>query len=254
MFLAIDSGNTTIAIAVMKNARVIERSTVSMLQSRAKIRRDFNRHLILLQRRFLDMEGAILCSVVPSVVPVLRAAIKQRFHVPVVVVGEDRPAPIANKYRQPRQVGQDRLVAAYAAKQSYGAPCIIVDLGTAITVDVVSRKGEYEGGMIIPGIRLSLESLHRHTALLPDISVVSAPRRLVGKDTASSILSGVFYGYGAMITGLVEKIQKEQGVRHRVILTGGYASTMKRFLDIPSCRLDPDLIFKGLAHLYTSWK
>ena len=124
---------------------------------------------------------------------------------PVDIIGRDIVVPIKNRYKNPKQVGQDRLVGAYGAMKIYGCPLIVVDLGTAITFDVISPKGEYLGGAIVPGIRLSAESLFLKTALLPHIEI-QAPRHIIGKTTQESMLSGLFYGYGSLCRGIIDLI------------------------------------------------
>ncbi|MBU4333706.1 MAG: type III pantothenate kinase, partial [Candidatus Omnitrophica bacterium] len=119
----------------------------------------------------------------------------------------------------------------------------------AITFDIVSKKGEYEGGMIIPGIRLSAESLFKNTALLPHVDVIEEPEELIGKDTKQSILSGIFFGYGEMCSGLIKNISKNIKGRPKVIITGGFADLMKKYLSKKVTKVDPDLVFKGLGLL-----
>ena len=160
--------------------------------------------------------------------------------------------PIKNKYRYPRQVGQDRLVGAYAARILYGSPAIVIDFGTAITFDVISSKGEYMGGIIVPGIRLTAESLFKKTAMLPLVSIVR-PKALIGRDTTNSILSGIFYGYGALCDGLIRQLTRTMRSSPRVIATGGYAALMKKYSSHIR-RIDPDLIFRGLEGIYMFYR
>ena len=165
-------------------------------------------------------------------------------------MGKDVIVPLINRYRNPRQVGQDRLVGAYAALKFYGAPVIVIDFGTAITFDVVSKRREYLGGIIVPGIRLSAESLFHKTALIPRIDIVK-PGPLIGKDTQESVLSGIFYGYGAMSRGLIELIAKKfKGDKPKVIVTGGYTAQMKKYIASQITKIDRYLVFKGLFLLW----
>ena len=163
------------------------------------------------------------------------------------MIGRDIKVPIKNNYLDPQQVGQDRLVGAYATKCLYGFPAIIIDFGTAITFDVISSKGEYEGGMILPGMRLSAESLFQKTALLPQIHTIKKPHSIVGKTTQESILSGLFYGYAAMCSGLIDLLFSQMKGKPKVIATGGHAVVMKNFISSRITNIDPDLVFKGLA-------
>src|SRR5208283_137461 len=187
---------------------------------------------------------AIICSVVPKVSKTLEDMLKKS--VPVDIIGRDILVPIKNRYKDPKQVGQDRLVGAYGAMKIYGRPLIVVDLGTAITFDVVSSHGEYLGGAIVPGIRLSAESLFLKTALLPKIEI-QAPRHIIGKTTQESILSGLFYGYGSLCKGMIDLLSSKVSLRGgsadnvslrgaegdeaisvKVVMTGGHTQMMKK--------------------------
>ena len=160
------------------------------------------------------------------------------------VLGEDIQAPVINRYRIPSQVGQDRLVNAAAAYEWYGGPAVIVDFGTAVTLDLVSRRREYLGGFIVPGLEVALAALAERTALLPRVGL-KRPKEFLGRDTRSSILSGLFHGYGAMCDGLVTRMKARYAPRARVVATGGHARLMA-----PFCRtlqvVNPDLTLQGL--------
>jgi len=148
-------------------------------------------------------------------------------------------------YRRPAQVGQDRLVNAYAAFFSYGAPLIVIDFGTAVTFDVVSQKREYLGGMILPGLKISLDSLAQRTALLPSIRLTS-PAEFIGRDTKNSMLSGIVYGFSSLVDELCRKIKKKLGSKARVVATGGDAGLIGRYCRVIN-KIDKDLTLKGLA-------
>ena len=167
---------------------------------------------------------------------------------PVDIIGRDIQVPIKNRYKNPKQVGQDRLVGAYGAMKIYGRPLIVVDLGTAITFDVISPKGEYLGGAIVPGIRLSAESLFLKTALLPHIEI-QAPKHIIGKTTQESILSGLFYGYGSLCRGFIDLISQEIKAKPKVVMTGGHTHLMKKFVSPKIRIIDEDLVFKGIYFL-----
>jgi type III pantothenate kinase len=158
MDLTVDIGNTTIALGVVKNKRVLASKRLDTLGKSDQLALQLTGVVRTLRRRF-PVEQAVICSVVPQVTGLVRRVIKKELKIAVSVVGEDIKVPLVNRYKNPRQVGQDRLVGAYAAMQLYGKPAIIIDLGTAITFDAVSSKNEYLGGAIVPGIRLSAESL-----------------------------------------------------------------------------------------------
>jgi type III pantothenate kinase len=192
----------------------------------------------------------VICSVVPKALNIVERTITGHFTFPPVIIGRDIKVPLKNNYRNPRQVGQDRLVCAYAAKHLYGPPAIIVDFGTAITFDVISKQGSYEGGIIVPGIRLSAESLYKKTALLPKVSSIRGPKTLIGKDTRESILSGIFFGYGSMCCGLIDRIAKGIKGKSKVIVTGGHTHLMRKFIVKKITTIDKDLVFKGMVLLW----
>lgn len=242
--LTIDIGNTNVSMGYLKNGKVVKVCHVSSTVSVEKLRVDLDK--TLKKFRFANLVGVAICSVVPEVLKVVEARIKQQLGLKSIVVGRDIHVPIKNNYDYPQQVGQDRLVGAYAAKMLYGYPSIIIDLGTAITFDVVSKRGEYEGGMIVPGLRLSAETLFHKTALLPRIDRMKIPHQLIGKNTKESILSGLFNGYGAMCSGLIDLIKKRVKGRPKVIITGGHIELMNKFIAPKVDKLDKHLVLKGL--------
>ncbi len=244
MQLAIDIGNTTIRSAVIGGSAV---ETLDVVETRLAEDVLCGKMKKVMQHAAAkhSIERVVICSVVPHALKVVKEAGKAR-GLSIGVIGKDILVPISNKYDDPSQVGQDRLVCAYAAKKLYGAPAVVVDLGTAITFDVVSAKGEYLGGVIAPGIRLSVETLFRQTALLPKVKVAK-PKRVIGKSTEESILSGIFYGYGEMIKGLVDLLSKQIHATPSIVVTGGYAELMKQYIPEHRCIIDKDLVFKGIA-------
>lgn len=248
MVLAVDIGNTTIGLAGMAKGRVIWMDrflTAGSRQDRAVV-------LERIRRRWKSGDGPsaiVVCSVVPKKTDILVRELKKIFQLNPLIVGQTIKVPLHNCYARPDQVGQDRLVVAYAAKEFYGAPVIVIDLGTAITFDVVSAGGDYEGGMIIPGIQMSTESLFVRTALLPSVKAVKPPKNLIGKTTRESILSGIFFGYGSLCSGLIERIQNEMKVSAPVVLTGGHAKQLQPYILRPIAEIHPHLVFEGLALL-----
>jgi len=249
MLLVIDIGNTMISLAVLQGKRIVKRFFVETPRKGQKNNRELIHILKEIKDKSPQIESGIVCSVVPYVSKMVQGAVKRRLNIKLSVIGGDIKVPMKNNYRDPQQVGQDRLVGAYAAKRLYGAPAIIIDFGTAITFDVVSSKGAYEGGMIIPGIRLSAESLFQKTALLPSIGSIKVPHQLIGKDTEESILSGIFWGYGTMVSGLIDLIQKKCKGKAKVIVTGGHTHLIKKFIVGKIDKVDKDLVFKGMEIL-----
>jgi len=171
------------------------------------------------------------------------------FNTELLIVGEEEvKLDIEIKIDKPREVGADRLVNAIAAWNKYSQPLIIVDFGTATTFDVVNNKGNYIGGIIAPGINLSLETLHRAAAKLPNIAV-ERPPQVIGKDTVSAMQSGIYYGYISLIEGIVARINKEHGKKMKVVATGGLAPLFAKATPIINA-LEPNLIIDGLKLIY----
>jgi type III pantothenate kinase len=251
MLLAIDIGNTNIGFAVIhKTGRIVTVVTVNTDAKADKIKAVVARIL-----RAQVISRAIICSVVPKVSKKLEDMLKKT--IPVDIIGREVVVPIKNCYKNPKQVGQDRLVGAYGAMKIYGCPLIVVDLGTAITFDVISPKGEYLGGAIVPGIRLSAESLFLKTALLPHIEI-QTPRHIIGKTTRESMLSGLFYGYGSLCKGMIDLLSvslrgaskaSDEAISVKVVMTGGHTRLMKKFVSPEIRIIDEDLVFKGIALL-----
>lgn len=246
MLLAIDIGNTTISVGVFQGKRICQTYTLETVCPRRQMVVRLRKVLQSISRSNVPIQGIIICSVVPRALLVVESTVRREMKIRPWVVGRDIKVPIRNNYRNPRQVGQDRLVGVYAAKCLYGSPCLIIDFGTAITFDVVSRRGDYEGGMIIPGIRLSVESLFHKTALLPRVEKIIPPRSLIGKETKESILSGIFHGYGAMCSELIDRIAEEIRGQPKVILTGGHTDLIKKFIFRKIDKIDRHLVFKGM--------
>ena len=250
MLLALDVGNSSITVGLFRGRRLVARGRIPTGKARSaeeyrKALRGLLRELKVPPER---IEGAILSSVVPRATAALKGALRGLVRPKPLVLGENVKAPVVNRYRVPRQVGQDRLVNAAAALALYGGPAIVVDFGTAVTIDLVSRRGEYMGGLIVPGLEIALEALADRTALLPRIGL-TPPREFLGRDTHASMSSGLFHGYGALCDGLVAAMKRRHAPRARVIATGGHARMIA-----PFCRsiriVDPDLTLRGLYLIY----
>jgi len=242
MLLAIDIGNTTIGFAVIdKSGRIISTAIIDTDAKVSKIKAIINKIF-----KGQVISRSIICSVVPKASKTLEDLLRKKN--PVELIGRDIKVPIKNRYKNPKQVGQDRLVGAYGAMKIYGQPLIVVDLGTAITFDVISPLGDYLGGAIVPGIRLSAESLFLKTALLPHIEI-KAPKNIIGKTTQESILSGLFYGYGSLCRGFIDLISHQLKGKPKVVMTGGHTHLMKKFVSPKIRIIDEDLVFKGIYFL-----
>ena len=247
MILAVDIGNTTVSLAIVRGQSVQRTWQVLTRLPPQRFKREFRRTILRI-RKMSSFEAVVVCSVVPFATNIVRQEVKNVLKLKLIEIGKDIIVPMKNLYRRPKEVGQDRLVGAYAAMNQYGKPLIVIDFGTAVTFDVVSQKGEYMGGAIVPGLRLCAESLFEKTALLPKVKI-HKPREIIGRDTGNSILSGIFYGYGALCEGMAALISKKLRHKPKVILTGGYAAHVKGFIKHKDA-IDESLIFKGLNLIY----
>jgi len=241
MLLAIDIGNTNINIGLFQGKRLLKRC---LIPTKAGNHKPFFEGIF---KRY-NIRDAIFCSVVPKATKLIDKCLRDLLGKPPYIIGKGTKVPIRNLYRKPKQVGFDRLVNAYAGVTLYGAPLIAVDFGTAVTFDVVSKKEEYLGGMILPGLAISLDVLNERTALLPKVRL-SRPKEFIGRDSKSSMLSGIVYGFAALTDDLVFRIRKKIGRGAKVIGTGGNIGLIGRCCRSID-RVDRDLILKGLNLIY----
>jgi type III pantothenate kinase len=252
MLLAIDSGNTNTVFAVFDD----EGAILGEWRSSTNINRTADEIGVWLAQLMalngIDRENitaSIIASVVPATLFNLRTLCRKYFGCQALVIGSpdvDIGAKVLVDH--PDEVGADRLVNAVGAYTEYGGPMIIVDFGTATTFDVIDQDGNYIGGVIAPGVNLSLEALHLASAQLPRVAI-GRPDRVIGKGTVQAMRSGIFWGYVSMIEGMVARIRHEADSNMDVIATGGLAQL---FTDCtPVLRWsDPDLTLKGLLAIH----
>lgn len=221
MLLAVDIGNTNISLGFFRNNHLLSRRDISTKQKSY-----FKPLKGAIGKNKID--DAIICSVVPPATKTFSKDLSRLIGKSPHIIGKDIKVPVKNLYRKPKQVGQDRLVNAYAGIELYGAPLIVVDFGTAITFDVISRHKEYLGGMILPGLRISLESLADKTALLPKIKL-EEPKEFIGRDTKNSMLSGIVNGFAALSDDLTQRIKNKIGRNAKAIGTGGNILLLKKY-------------------------
>jgi len=244
MLLTIDIGNTNISFGVFKGNKIIKRFDIPT--------KDYNLQEIRRNLGKINADDAVICSVVPNATKIIKKDLQKLLGKKPYIIGKDIKVAIKNLYRNPKQVGLDRLVNAYAGIKFYGYPLIAIDFGTAITFDVVSKNKEYLGGMILPGLGISLDALHQRTALLPKIKL-EKPREFIGRDTKNSILSGLIYGFAALTDGLTIKIKKNIVKNAKVVGTGGNINLIARFCKQID-KIDADLTLKGLNLIYNNKK
>jgi type III pantothenate kinase len=200
--------------------------------------------LALRDLSFADVDASILSSTVPQLRPEWTEMAGRYLEHAMPVVGPGVRTGMPIRMDNPRELGADRLVNAVAAHHRLGGPCVVVDFGTAITYDCVSAGGEYLGGIISPGVEISLEALTTRAAAIPKIDL-TRPRTLIGKSTVDAIRSGVVYGFAAQVDGMLARVRRELGEETRAIATGGLAAGIVPFCESIS-DVDPLLTLTGL--------
>lgn len=251
MLLAIDSGNTNIVFAVYDGD---ERR--GEWRSSADPSRTSDEYAVWLTQLMAlegltrdDVSDAIIANVVPAAAYSLRALCRDYFTSEPLIVGEPGvELGVEALVDHPEEVGADRLVNTVGAYQRHGGPLIVIDFGTATTFDIIDDEGNYYGGVIAPGINLSLEALHVAAAKLPRIAV-KKPERVIGKATVPAMQSGVFWGYIGLIESIVRRVAEEYGADMKVIATGGLAPLFAEATEAID-HLDPELTMRGLLEIY----
>ena len=253
MLLAIDAGNTNLVFALVEAGEIKARWRIA-----TDARRTADQYAVWLHQ-LLELEGyarsdvdaVIIGTVVPRALHNLQVLAKKYFHVEPVLAGEGAAAwPMALDVDEPQNLGADRALNAIAAHDKHKGDLIVVDFGTATTFDVVDSSGAYKGGIIAPGINLSIDALVNAAAKLPRIAI-EAPEdpSVIGRTTESQMIIGIYWGYIALIEGLVERLKREIGKPAKVIATGGLASLFDKHTQVFDA-IEPDLTIRGLSLLY----
>jgi type III pantothenate kinase len=250
MLLAIEQGNTNTMFAVHDGER-----WTAQWRAATESARTADEYAVWLSQ-LLAMAGlqlgvfndCIISSVVPQSIFNLRNLARRYLHVEPLVVGENAELGIEVRIDKPSEAGADRLVNAIGAHVAYPGPLIVIDSGTATTFDVIGADGGFEGGVIAPGINLSMEALHNAAAKLPRVAI-QKPQRIVGTDTVGAMQSGVFWGYIGLIEGLVARIKAERETPLTVVATGGVASLFHGATTAID-RFDSDLTIRGMLEIW----
>ena len=250
MILVIDIGNTNIVVGGIagQHTYFIERMATDKQRTELEYAITLKNVLELYGIKPEELEGGIISSVVPPLTKCVQQAAEKLLRRKVKIVGPGLKNGLRIKTDNPAQLGSDQVVNAVAALSEYKPPLIIIDMGTATTVSVVNREGAYIGCLIMPGLKIAMESLVSHTAQLTQVSL-EAPKRLIGSNTSDCMKSGALYGHASALDGLIERIEEEMGEKCTVVATGGLAS-----LVVPLCKhtiiLEDDLLLKGLQIIY----
>lgn len=243
MLLAIDIGNSSTKFGVFESGSLVDKFVIPTARDYTVDELSFDR-LLNTDGRFLQIDTAIVSSVVPEMNEVLAAACQELLKITPLFVDHAFDFGIEINYDPPSSIGTDRLVNASAAAAKYGSPVIACSFGTATTIDVVGSNNEYLGGTISPGMKTLAEALHIKTAKLPLVPV-ERPDSVIGNTTVQSINSGTYYGHVGMVEGILERMFEELGERPKVIATGGFATTVAEnstLIDV----VDENLTLEGL--------
>jgi type III pantothenate kinase len=250
MLLAIDIGNTNVVLGVFEGERLRESWRIG---TKALITAD--EYAVIMKDLFAfsgidfgQIDGIIISTVVPPLLSIMTEMSRKYFKIEPMVVTSELKTGITLSYENPREIGADRIVNAAAAFRLYGGPLIIIDFGTATTFCAVTANGEYLGGAITPGVKISAEALYQRAAKLPRVEL-TRPQTIIGRDTVSAMQAGILYGYAGLVDGIVERMKKELSPDARVIATGGLAE-----LVTPEARsaieVRPNLTLEGLRFIF----
>ena len=250
MLLALDVGNSNITIGVFDGSRLVRHWRLRTVHEQTAdewgilLRNLFNLGGLTLE----DVHGIIVASVVPPLDSTLAGMSRRYFDREAMFVTSETDTGLSILYDNPREVGADRIVNGIAAFEKYGGPCVVVDLGTAITFDAVSARCEYLGGVICPGISMSVQGLFTKTARLPLVDFLQ-PDRVIGTNTVTSMQSGLYYGAIGMIDGILERLRSELGPNTTAVATGGQADLIVRGSRYVR-HVDSDLTLEGLQRIW----
>ncbi|MBR2685139.1 MAG: type III pantothenate kinase [Erysipelotrichaceae bacterium] len=250
MLLAVDMGNTNIEFGLVEDGKILLSERVSTDLNKTETEYAVLLHNIF-EIRGIDetkIEDAIISSVVPPLTHYLREAIKKVTGMTALIIEPGIKTGLKIKAEDPKAIGADLIVGSAGALELYGAPCLIIDMGTATTVVAVDKSGTFLGGAVIPGVMLSLKALGTGTSQLPMISL-EAPKKVINAETIPAMQSGIVFGQASLLDGMIERMQKELGYNTKVVATGGLAKVI-----VPYCKsditLDNDLMLKGLEIIY----
>ena len=250
MLMVLDVGNTNIVLGVFEGKGLVRNWRIST--NKDKTADEYGLQIRMLFEysgiKCSDMAAVIISSVVPTVMSALESMSANYFGIKPLVVGPGVKTAMPIRYDNPKEVGADRIVNAIAAYEIYGGPLIVVDFGTATTFDAISADGAYLGGAIAPGIGISTEALYTKAAKLPRIELLK-PKAVIGKNTVSSMQSGIIYGFVGQADGIVSRMKKEMGGKAYVVATGGLAELISNESGLIDT-INSNLTLEGLRIIY----
>src|SRR5262245_45208269 len=252
MLLAIDIGNSLIKFAVFDGSELFDKFTIATKRDYHADEFHFDR-LTFADGKFLSIDTVVVSTVVPELIDVVREASQTQFKVTPTFIDNTADFGLKINYDPPESVGIDRLINASAAAKKYGMPVIVCSFGTATVIDAVSKKGEFLGGVIAPGVKTMAAALRENAAQLPSVEI-EEPENLIGNSTESAIRSGIVNGHIAMTEGLIKKISSElrspgsRNSKPNVVATGGFANLIAAKIDAVS-EIDENLTLEGLRLL-----
>lgn len=250
MLLAIDIGNTNVTLGVFDGEKL--RVTWRMASDVHQMADEYAASLLtLLQHNSIsptDIKDISMCNVVPPLTTTFVDLSQRYFKATPLIVGAGVKTGVRIRMDNPREVGADRIADAAAAHHLYGGPVITIDLGTTTVFGIVSRDGDYLGGVIATGIATAAEALFTRTAQLPRVDLVR-PKNVIGTNTIAAMQSGIIYGYASLVEGMLARIQKEMGEKAKVVATGGYSSLIAKETSVID-EVNPDLTLIGLRLIY----
>lgn len=250
MLLVIDIGNTNTALGIYDNENLIASWRLTTVRDRTAD------EIGVLARQMFDFDeidyrkisGVIVASVVPPLNFAFQKMSEKYFGHRAIFVDNSIDFGLEIKYNPPSDVGADRIVDAVAAVHRYGAPCIVVDFGTATTFDAINKDEQYLGGVITPGITISSDALFSRAAKLPRVEI-KRPENIIGNTTVGSIQSGLYYGYAGLVDGILKRMIEELGEKTKVVATGGLAPLISQASDLIE-EIDETLTLEGLRLIY----
>jgi len=249
MLLAVDIGNTNITLGIFDGDSLVQSWRLASEKNKTEDEYGIILNKLLSFHGFEKIKSAVIAGVVFPLTDIFKKAVEKYIGIPSLLIKADMNLGLKLDVNNPSEVGADRIANAAAVSKLCKLPAVVIDFGTATTFDIVDKNGNFAGGIIAPGIKISAEALNMFTSLLPKIKI-ECSKSAIGKNTVESILSGIIRGHAAMIEGLISQIEAELGASVTTIATGGYSELISKYLKKPFDSINPDLTLFGLKILF----